>query len=116
MSMHDKLEESIKKIIHIVNEAGNLKLKIRVAVILAMIIASFIPSYIAMIIWLLMSPEGFWQVFAIVVGSVILLGSTQLACLALCVVGVVKILSGKKGTANEKTSQKDSNCFLFKNS
>lgn len=96
MNTFDRLEKLIEEVIHIADELRNSSPKTKAIAIAGIIVAAFTPSYIGIALWLLMSPEGFWQVFALVAALILLLGTTQLGCLIICAIGIIKLLIGKK--------------------
>lgn len=96
MDMLEGLEKIYEEIIHTADKLRGSSPKTKAITIFGIIVATFIPSYIGIALWLLMSPEGFWQVFAVAAALVILLGSTQLGCLIICAIGIIKLLMGKK--------------------
>jgi len=96
MDMYSKLERLIREVTRIAIELRDSSPKTKALAISGIIVTTFLPLYIGIILWLLMSPVGFWQVFALAVALVILLGTTQLGCLIICVIGIFKLLIGKK--------------------
>jgi len=90
--MFDELERINKGVIHAASKLRNSDRKTKAAVIALMVTATFIPAYVSIILWLSMSPEGFWQIFVLAASLIVLLGSMQLGCIVLCAMGIVKLL------------------------
>ena len=96
MDMLEGLGKVYEEVILTTDKLRNSSQKTKAAAIALAIMVALIPSYIGIALWLLMSPEGFWQIFAIAAALIVLLGSTQLGCIILCAIGIVKLLIGKK--------------------
>jgi len=55
----------------------------------------FIPAYLAGLLWWLVSPSGFWQIFAIVALSVFFFGSAQIWLLVVGIGMIVVVLAAE---------------------
>lgn len=52
----------------------------------------FIPLYIALFFWWMVSPSGFWPVFATSALLLVVFGSTQAICLFIGVIVIINVL------------------------
>jgi len=61
--------------------------------VLAVAVVAFIPAYIGIFLWCLISPVGFWQVFATLALVVFVFGSVQMWFIILGVMIVIVVLT-----------------------
>jgi len=52
----------------------------------------FIPFYIGLLFWWLISPSGFWPVFATSALLLVIFGSTQTICLIISIIVIINVL------------------------
>ena len=56
------------------------------------IVICFIPLYIGLFFWWMISPSGFWPVFATSALLLVVFGSTQAICLIIGVIVIINVL------------------------
>jgi hypothetical protein len=58
-------------------------------------ILMFIPAYVLGLFWWLLSPTGFWQMFALIVGWALILGAFQIGFIICGVILIIGVIIGE---------------------